>query len=293
MMGNTAETPGGAAHEEPGMHNADCAADGGPSEAIGYLIRSYTDSFRVWLDPVDDIEWWLGDEFEWPRNAESRFGRIQARMISLQNWASRDLFDPQSLRRFRCLLGEAIALALEGYVEVADESLRNAEEFATQRAGSFVRLSIIVTTACVAFLGACVNALGVGIGEGWGVVGAASAAGAIGAMFSSMTLPAGGSPLVRSRPLGSVPAGAARVMVGASAALFLTLAIRAGAVLPALAGQNGHVKCAIFVAAFVAGASERLVPSLIDRFEYRTEPQEGAAMDRKSGGTSKASRQSN
>jgi hypothetical protein len=249
---------------------------------VGYLILE-TQEFIVFLDKEGDVDWGTTDDYDAANERKKEQAAIHNRVQQLHGADGGQLSD-RNTRRFRCMLGEGTARALEGHIDEANDVLDKAAAFVaarTRAAGRYAYFladaaSLGVALALTVGTWALRGPLGRVLGQGFVDLVAASGAGATGAFFS-MLLQMRNAPVdsASERRQQYADAGA-RIFMGMIGAVVVALCVRSGIVLPqlkpALAGAGGHA--GLLLICMVAGASERLAPALINRLanEHDADP---------------------
>jgi hypothetical protein len=235
-----------------------------------YVLIKSTGDFIVWLDENRDVEWETTQAYD--EELEKKgfdFGDVSNRVAFLQAVPTNHL-SHEIKTAYRTMLGEGLCRGLEQDNESAMTILDQAEEFVTARnreqarlwyvaASGTATLSFVLLTPAVAYglprllsnaSDATSNVLLAGLG------------GATGALFSIL-LRVGKAPLDPSagRPI-HLMEGFGRIVVGVIGAAIVLSASRAGFILPNLTSNSG-----LALLCLVAGASERLVPGLVDSVE--------------------------
>jgi hypothetical protein len=242
---------------------------------VGYLILETID-FIVFLDKDGDVDWATTDEYDSANNLKKEQAAIHNRVQHLHG-ADGGRLSERNIRRFRCMLGEGTARALEGHIAEANDVIDRAEVFvetqtrAAARYAYFVAGTVWLGVASGVTLATWIlrGPLAGILGQGFVDLVTASGAGAMGAFFSILlqmrTAPVDPS---SERHQQYADAGA-RILMGSIGAAVVSLCVRSGIVLPqlkpALVGSAGHA--GLLLACMVAGASERLAPALINRLD--------------------------
>lgn len=240
---------------------------------VGYLILE-TQEFIVFLDKDGDVDWGTTDEYD-QANAKKREQAAIHNRVQQLHGADGGQLSARNTRRFRCMLGEGTARALEGHITEADDVLDKAEIFVIAQTRAAARFAYFLAGAMWlgAVLGLTVGTwalrrpLASALGQGFVDLATAAGAGAVGAFFS-MLLQMRNAPVdaASERHQQYADAGA-RIFMGMIGAVVIALCVRSGLVLPqlkpALDASVGHA--GLLLACMVAGASERLAPALINR----------------------------
>ena len=241
------------------------------NKTVRILIAEKTGEFIVYLDENLDVEW---NYDETKIVHEDGWGEVFNRVSLLEAIPIRELA-PETQQSFRCMAGEAIARLLVHHdITAAKQILDKAESFVNARnlelarrwylsaaglpCGAFLLLAIVGwfyrepliaasnLTAFTALLAACFGGIGAGVSV----------------LLRIKTIPFDASAGREAHRLD----GFVRVVTGVVGGVIAALAIRAD-----LAGgfiqSLSHPFLATMVTCLVAGASERLVPDLIERLE--------------------------
>ncbi len=255
---------------------------------VGYLILE-TQDFIVFLDKEGDVDWGTTDEYDAANTKKKDQAAIHNRVQQLHG-ADGGQLSSRNIRRFRCMLGEGTARALEGHFDEARDVLDRAETFvnaqtrAAARYAYFVAGAVWLGLALLVTLGtwAARATLKKFLGDGVVDLVTAAGAGATGAFFSIL-LQMRNAPVDPSSERRQQYADAgARILMGMIGAVVVALCVRSGIVLPQLkpviAGSTGHA--GLLLACTVAGFSERLAPALINRLASENYPPKVAATNR-------------
>jgi hypothetical protein len=240
------------------------------SRTIG-TINMFTENFFVFLDEKHQVWWYTtrawGEAPEWLGSVVSRVADLEA----VTTGALRD----ENRQTYGCLIADGVARALERDRDAAFLSLDLASKYVKARLGEKARGWYLIASAVLAFL-AAVSPIVVwqhacdgdetclSYGRipaycvGMGVLGACVS---IIIRLGKLDVdPEAG----RALNLGEA---CARIATGGIAGFLLFLAVRSKLVAPALLDGS---TAGLMLLAFAAGASERLVPSLIQTVESLT-----------------------
>lgn len=233
-----------------------------------------THDFAVWLDKDEDIDWQTTPGLDQKIDAQFKDGEISAvlnQVAELQSYPV-DYLPANTKRNFRIMIGEGLARAFDSDPKSAMQMLDKAAAFAVARNQELARfwylggaVSVIVPAGLAAMLlWISRNDVDLLIGKTASQLAFLSCAGAFGAYFSILSRvsrveldPAAGKLL-------HVLEGVARIAIGIMGSVIVLLAMRVGLVLSML---NEKGTAALLLVAFVAGASERLVPTVIKQVE--------------------------
>lgn len=248
-----------------------------PDHRIGYLIKS-TDRYIVYIDIEGDIDWATSDQYDAVERELSAFdlkkwNAVENDAAILEATPSTGL-SPQTCRQFKRLVGEALVCALEFDYASARNMLAEAQSFIRARIEEVSRYWYLLASVTGWLPFGLVGVVGwlarfqlrafIGIDAFWLLF--AMIGGAFGALLSVITR-AGRLKFDSSagRPLHWLE-GCSRIAAGAISALVVALAVRSGIILSPLL-RNHELYPAMMLAALVAGAGERLAPSIISKFD--------------------------
>ena len=240
---------------------------------IRHLVLE-TDDLIVFVDKAIDVDWETSDVYDAKGHKDpDKFYEIVNSAALLESTPCDHLSDKNKLN-FKRLLGEAIARALEHYYDRADNALNAAETYIRDRNLETSRLWYISAsglTACLfAIIGfimwSCRGIVQPMIGQTGFYSLLAATAGSLGALLS-ISLRIGNSKVdcAAGKEL-HYTEGALRVISGMISAFFIALCINAGILVP-LFNNIGKTHIAMLIGGLVAGASERWVPSLIEKIQ--------------------------
>ena len=257
----------------------------GLSQGHDRLIRR-SRNYAVWIDEHGDLAWQTDDELD--REIEEKVDAADLKAVydqaaMLRACSVQHLTDVQR-NTVRVMVGEGLGRLFEFDAKGALQMLDKAAGYALARNQEVARMWYLCATGFAAAFFALL--LGVGwlyrgsipnlIGENAFYLSLGSCAGALGAFFSILTR-VGTTPLDPSAGWRlHFLEGFGRILVGSLGALFAQIAIKLGLLLTML--DKGHA--GLFFVAFIAGASERLVPSLIKKVEIDASS-EGQGKDEK------------
>ncbi|MEK6262898.1 MAG: hypothetical protein AABP62_30230 [Planctomycetota bacterium] len=269
--------------------------DGGKHANKELLIRSYGDSFTVGLDDSLDVDWSLGKNFKWKsKAAEQLWGEVHQQVIALHA-VPLELFSEDEQREFRRMLGEAVALAFEESANSANSLLKFAVEFVTQRTRGFIlkgatvcsflvilvsilswsalelrKISPFTLVTAVPSVGqddAKLEAPKLRTGDTFSMIVISMGAGALGALLSVFW---GRVPLKPTLTKWLIYCeGASRIGIGVINAVIAGMAVELGLLLPIANNLEKELEGVIFIS-IIAGLSERLVSSFVDKFENQS-----------------------
>lgn len=251
-------------------------------EDVDYLI--YEDSrFIVYIDDDTDLQWETKEDFDkilgqLDEKSRRQYYNVMTRAALVETLPTDGLTRKQE-QRFKRLIGEAIVCCFEGEYDNALSALGYAREYRGDRAQEISRYWYLSSSILFALPFAVVAAalwLGrtsvipvLDVEPFW--LAMAICFGALGALLSVMSrtgnLAFSSSSGLRLHRLEAL----SRIGVGAMSGGVLDLAVLSKLFLsPLSAGEQVHV--VMMLAAFAAGASERLAPSIIAQFEKKSSP---------------------
>ena len=240
---------------------------------IAHLIHS-TDTHVVFLDHEGDLDWETSPACDQALRTNLKPGelsRMRNRVAVLQAYPVEYLSSAQ-VRTFRIMVGEGVARGHSCDVSQAISMLDAAKQWVIARNQEVARIWYLEATykTCGVFL--LIGLIGWMFRQCLAKIFGADAThllvissfGAIGALFFIL-LRVGKTPLdpAVGRQLHIVE-GMGRIFVGVIGAAIAQLAMKVGLLVPFLSQQG---TTALLLVAIIAGASERLVPSLIGRVE--------------------------
>jgi hypothetical protein len=252
---------------------------------VHYLVY-FDDRFIVYIDRDLDIEWKTTEALdksfdEKGDDIKSKHYSVLAQAAAIETMPT-DGLDYQQVLRFKRLIGEAIVCCLVLEFDNALSTIGFARDYLrdrTQEVSRFWYLSSSMLFAIPFILAAASLWLArtslisiIGLEPFWLII--ASCSGAIGALLSVMTRTgnlafnsSSGRRLHRLEAL-------SRISVGAISGGVVGLAVQSKLVLGALA-SGSQLHLITMIAAFAAGAGERLAPSIIAEFEKKVAVQQG------------------
>jgi hypothetical protein len=235
-----------------------------------FLVYECAD-FIVYLDEDIDVYWQSVGGLK--RADENRHNDILNRAATLE--CIPNDHHPDSIRiNFKRMVAEGIVRSLENDYENAEEILVAANEYITRRNTEVARrwqlTTTLVLSIAVALAGLLVWAFRATLRQAWGdtafYIILAGLAGAPGAALS-IILRIGRVRTTSEAPrLLHITEATARIIAGSLSAFLVAAMVRIGILLPTLA-DSGHLHIAMVALAFIAGASERWVPSIVAAYE--------------------------
>ena len=257
-----------------------------------YLVRS-AKSYVVYVDPVGDVDWMTTDEYD-QQGAEDqqKHNAILSDGAVLECTPCHGLSE-EAKKHFKRLVGEALSYNFEDDYQTAERMLSEARTYARVRSEEVSRrwyLSASTVMAAVMFaLGLAIwferEPITEGLSANFIWLCLAAVAGACGALLSviwrSGQLKFDSS---AGRALHYLE-GASRIWASALSGVLVALAVKSEFVLAPLT-RGGNTMTVIMLAAFAAGAGERLATSIISTFEStHLATTSGRDHNRKNGGS--------
>ena len=239
---------------------------------VKFLIMEADDRFIVCIDEEMDVDWMTGKDFLGHKD-EKAFHDILNRMALLESQPTHDL-DPKIRLSFKRMLGEAVARGLSDDYINAGKVLEKAKTFVEARKEELARSWYLATgaslTCAILFAGLLVWSvrepirLTMGDVVFWLII--SSIAGGTGAFLSIiMRMGRAAVDISAGKTLHQLEC-ASRIIAGMLSAVLVCLAVYGEVIFPIF--RKGANPCAFLAfIAMVAGASERLAPSLIETFE--------------------------
>lgn len=251
-----------------------------PDVEVNYLIIS-TEDYIVCLDKDLDVDWKTSDEYD--RNghdSEVEFNKILNEVALLESRPQHHL-DENNRKNFRRMLGESVARALAHDYKSAGLIVRQAESFLLDRsreksrewylAAGGVSALIIFLVVGTLFVFRESFSLLLGLSDVSLLV--SMLGGCIGS-FISITLRLGKSNIEADSGLYlHIIEAISRVVTGSIGGVLSGILIKLGIIMPIFNG-DGAILLGLFAIGFVAGASERFIPSFISKVEEKAEVHE-------------------
>jgi hypothetical protein len=238
------------------------------NKRIDSLIEA-TESFIVYLDEELFVEWSTNDRYD---DFSKSFGEVSNAVAHLET-LSISLLSKRQMKPFRRLLGEGMARSLDHEDSGARKVIALAEDYLKARSMERARMWYLASSLAVTIvsfaIGVVVWLMNDGVDAGVQALAQSVPFGALGAAISiitrtsKITLDAAAGALIH------FVEGAARVVVGLVGALMLTLAVKSNLIIGFAPLVNGDIHFFLIVLCFAAGASERIVPTLIQRVEVK------------------------
>jgi len=246
-----------------------------PGLPIKFLILS-AENFIVFIDHDIDVDWATADKYS-PQDPKAH-NSILNRAALLESRPCDGLSESIRLN-FKRMVGEAIARSLQHDYKNAEQMLLQAEKFVTARNDEIARSWYLGSSAVTASAFVLIG-LGLWSFRGWFKVQIgelpffliiSSVAGAAGALLS-VVLRMGKSNVdgLAGRRIHFLEGGF-RIVAGTISASVVSLAVYAGVFLPIFT-EIKKQNIAMVLAGLVAGISERLVPSLIEKVQPKGKP---------------------
>lgn len=261
---------------ETATNNSSKPAPKWPGIDNSYLIFE-SDDFIVYLDSVLAIEWQTSDDYDkiGPKDSKKNndiLGRAATLECVPNEHHNRDV-----RIAFKRMVGEGIARSLDNDYESADNILKQARSYITDRNVEAARLWQL-STACL--LGLTIGIVGLifwtyraGLIRAWGelvfFLVCSAGAGALGAILSMIFRMGNNFPTSEAPRRLHILEATARVLAGCLSGLLVAGSVNMGLIL-ATFGDAGHLHVTMLVAAMASGASERWAPSLITQLSGST-----------------------
>lgn len=244
---------------------------------IGYLIRS-TKQYIVYIDTDGYLDWSTTTHYDANEAGSANFSAEKRNAIiadaALLEVTPCDGLSAEARQQFKRLIGESLVCCFDLDYVSAKKTLLAAQQFVRARSEEISRYWYLSASILAWIPFAAVSVVAwlyrdwliafIGLDAFWLLL--ALTFGAYGALLSVFTRAgnlqfdcAAGRNLHRLEAL-------SRIGSGAIAALLVALAVRSGIVLSALA-HDRQLHPVMLLAALVAGAGERLAPSIITTFE--------------------------
>jgi len=244
--------------------------DPSSGKKIAKLIMSNPD-YIVYLDPDLRIEWAVTEGYEDGNKKYSElFSEVVSKVIELEGLSESVSLPKSQMMEYRTLLGAAIVVMLErDKPEIIREVVKKAEAYLKDRMAEKARKWYLISS--FAYTGIYLLVMLIVLHAGtyddlWSHILPGTTMGALGALVFIVS---------RSQQLFvNISAGqtlhflesAARIIVGILGGLLAALAVKAD-ILLGIFESSKEPLALLLILCFVAGASERLVPSLIKHVE--------------------------
>lgn len=236
--------------------------------------------YVVFLDENDELDWqtheWLDGKFDETEELAKAYNEVLNRGAELNSLPVEHLSLEQR-KNFRIMIGEGFARLFDLDPKCALEIMDIAGRYAEARNQEIARGWQLRATGLVAGIFSAVGFLGwlardylrTWLGQTAFILSIGACAGALGALFSILAR-IGTIPLDPSagKSLHQLE-GAARVVAGAVGALIAQLAVHLSLIFGVFKSSGN---AALIFVALIAGASERLVPTIIKRSEEEASP---------------------
>lgn len=244
-----------------------------PDVEVHYLVIS-TDDYIVCLDKEFDVDWKTSDEYDKNgHNDEVEFNKILNNVALFESRPQHHLKN-ENRKSFRRMLGESVARALAHDYKSAESILEQAQDFLLDRSREKSREWYLTTCALstmvicliisIIFLFREEISLSFGIRNLDLLV--SIIGGTIGA-FMSITLRLGKSSIeADSGVYLHILESISRTIAGSIAGILSGVLIKIGILMPAF-NTGDSILLTLFSMGFVAGASERFIPSFISKIE--------------------------
>lgn len=244
-----------------------------PGLKIKYLVIS-TAQYVVFLDKDLDVDWKTTDEYDEVGHQDiTRHNHILNMVAQLESIPAIH-HELQTRISYKRMIGEAVARTLEHDYENADKILTGAKKYIENRNTEVSRLWYLYSSGIASF--ACFSLLAIlwhyrdAAISLWGsnalLLLLSSFAGGIGA-FLSIILRIGKTSLNSASGFRlHFAEGVSRIIAGCISGLLIALLIKLEILVPIFAKAK-LVNMAMFAGGIFAGASERLIPSLIEKVD--------------------------
>ncbi len=245
-----------------------------PDCDIAYLVFEDSDRFVVFVDHEVDVDWETTDEFDQERRLNDAEHNAILNEAAIVESVPCDYLEKRIRLRFKRQIAEAIARSFSYDYSSARQMLSAAREFVRDRNVELSRFWYLSGSASATFIVAIAasgvwtfrDGIAAAIGESVPLSALVCFMGALGAMLS-IILRMGRAALDCSSGRGlHYLESASRIVAGSLSALALFLAVKSGLLLPQAIQPNAQ-PWVLLLLAFVAGASERLAPSVISKVE--------------------------
>lgn len=246
-----------------------------PNLPIKYLIVASND-YIVFLDNANDIDWKTSDAFDAKEETleEKKEYYSVKNEIDSAECTPLDHLDEKIIIGFKKQLAEALVRAFEGDFENAREMVKLAQDYIYKRNIEQSRYMLLVscglTTAVAILVSAifwiCRESLIFDIGNTVFYIILSVLIGSLGALLS-VILRMGKTTLDynASKKLHYLE-GSSRIIAGMISAFIVTLCIKTGILLPIFT-KIESTNIAMVLGGLIAGASERLAPSIISKLD--------------------------
>ncbi len=247
-----------------------------PDVNIGFLILSCPKQFVVFLDPENDLDWKTSDSYDKKMSNEERksLDKITTRLSGLEHFFRPNL-SKEIIIEFKKQLGEALALALNKNYEQAEKMLNLAEEYIHDRQIETSRYLFLKGSLIAGFVVVCIILLifakhsSLSTDSFYSIL--ALLLGGLGALFSVILRMGYSFPNYNASKKLHYLEGGCRIIAGILSSLFIILCIKSKVLLFLINHDNTDYHI-LLLCGFIAGASERLAPSLLTKlpFNYKT-----------------------
>ena len=242
------------------------------NKKVQELILAST-TFIVYLDEDYYVEFRSIPDWHWPEGA----GQILNEVASLEVLSSTQITSPY-LKPFRRMLAEAVArIFSESSTTSAADILRVARQYLSARAGERARTWYLTAAFAAAFLFVSIaitiwvarDSLGYSTHKHALEVAVFACLGALGALISVLSRSADLPIDAAAGKAAHYLEGVSRILLGVCGGFLVAVAIKANLILGVADAVDNEIRrLAVLASLSVAsGASERLVPNLIRRFE--------------------------
>ena len=106
--------------------------DGVSADNISYLIQSRERYYIVYLDIENDLDWYLTDKGEKQLN-KKKYWPLQAKINCMLHKPCVNQMSKKMKKQYKCLLGNALILAMENKYEDAEKCIQEANNYIEER----------------------------------------------------------------------------------------------------------------------------------------------------------------
>lgn len=246
-----------------------------PGLPIKYLVLA-TDDYIVFIDSENDLDWKTTDEFDekqFENDDQKKYNKIVNEIANIESIPC-DNLDEKIVLNFKRQIGEALVRNFDRDFENAQKMLELAKDYIIDRSAEKSRFLYLkssgITTLLVSSIGCLswvlrdylIELLGMTCFYAW----LAFLIGAFGAMLS-IILRMGKTNLdFHATTKLHYLEGISKIFAGMISALLVALCIKAGIIVPVI-NDVSSTHLAMIIGGLIAGASERLAPSIIKKID--------------------------
>jgi hypothetical protein len=238
-----------------------------------YLIRS-AEPYVVWIDKDGDVDWMTTDEYDQRGAADQQKHNVILSNAAVLECTPCHGLSVEAQKHFKRLVGEALSYNFEDDYQTAQQMLNEARTYIRARAEEISRRWYLSASAGMAsimivlglLIWICREPISAVLTENFIWLSLAAVAGSCGALLSVIWR---SGQLKFDCSAGKALhylEGASRIWAGALSGVVVALAVKSGFVLAPLT-SSGNTMAVIMLAAFAAGAGERLATSIISTLE--------------------------